>query len=205
LNETTVREYLGLISSENERLSRLIQNFLAFSRMERSQYTLQFAVVPARQILDAALAAVRERFEAPGCRLDVKVDAQLPDLLGDADALATALINLLDNAYKYSEDIKHIVLSARSEGGRVIFTVKDNGIGIPPREAKRIFQPFYQVDQRLARKAGGCGLGLGIVQFITKAHRGRISVESEPGCGSTFTLSLPAAVTAARLRQEAVA
>jgi signal transduction histidine kinase len=87
----------------------------------------------------------------------------------------------------------------------VIFSVKDNGIGIAPRDRRRIFQPFHQVDQRLSRKGSGCGLGLSIVQFITTAHHGSVSVESQPGCGSTFTISLPAAAGATSHGKEAIA
>ena len=133
------------------------------------------------------------------------MEDNLPPVMADADALATALINLLENAYKYSEEIKHIVLHVRAENGSVSFSVKDNGIGIAPRDRRRIFQPFHQLDQRLSRKGSGCGLGLSIVQFITTAHHGSVSVESQPGCGSTFSISLPAAAGATSFGKEAIA
>ncbi len=193
LNEQTAREYLELIARENTRLSRLIDNFLAFSRMERNKYALDFKDVPAAAIVEGAVAAVRERFNVPGCRFDVRLGAGLPAVRADADALVTALVNLLDNAYKYSGDDKQIALSAEVENGTVVFTVTDNGIGLAPRETKRIFKRFYQVDQRLSRTGGGCGLGLSIVKFIVTAHQGRVEVRSQPGRGSTFTVSIPAA------------
>ena len=204
-DEQKTREYLQLIAQENERLGRLIQNFLTFSRMERKKYTFHFSLLPARQIVDAAVESVRARFDVPGCRLDVQIDDHLPPVMADADALAAALINLLENAHKYSEEIKHVVLRARAEKGSVIFSVTDNGIGIAPRERRRIFQPFYQVNQRLSREGYGCGLGLSIVHFIATSHRGSVSVESQPGCGSTFTLSLPLGSEAASIRREAIA
>jgi signal transduction histidine kinase len=203
LEEQKTREYLELIAQENERLGRLIQNFLTFSRMERKKYAFHFSPLPARQIVESAIRPMRERFDGPGCRLDVQIGDDLPCVMADPDALAAALINLLENAYKYSEEIKHIVLRAWAENGSVIFAVKDHGIGITPRERQRIFQPFYQVDQRLSRKGSGCGLGLSIVQFITTAHHGKVSVESRPGCGSTFTISLPVASEAVSIRKEA--
>jgi len=205
LEEEKTREYLQLIAQANERLGRLIQNFLTFSRLERRKHKFHFSPLPARQVIDAAVRSVGGRFDAPGCRLDVQIEDKLPPVMADPDALATALINLLENAYKYTEEIKHIVLRARMENGRVIFSVKDNGIGIAPRERRRIFQPFHQVDQRLSRKGSGCGLGLSIVQFITTAHHGSVSVESQPGCGSTFSISLPAAACATSLGKEAIA
>jgi len=204
-DEQKTREYLQLIAQQNERLGRLIQNFLTFSRMERKKYRFQFSLLPARQIVDAAMASLGGRLETPGCRLEVQIEDNLPSVMADQEALVAALINLLENAYKYSEEIKHILLRARTENGSVILSVTDNGIGIAPGERRRIFQPFYQADPCLSRKGGGCGLGLSIVQFITTAHHGSVSVESQPGGGSTFTISLPIAPGATRLRKEAVA
>lgn len=204
IEEQKAREYLQLIAQENDRLSRVIQNFLTFSRIERRKHAFDFVAVPPRQVIDAAAIAVRERFAAPGCRFEVQIEDNLPDVMADPDAMTTALINLLDNAHKYSEDIKHIVLRVRAENGKVIFSVRDNGIGIAPRETRKVFQPFHQVDPRLSRKGSGCGLGLSIVQNIAKAHAGEVSVESAPGCGSTFSLSLPA-LPAASIRKEAMA
>ncbi len=111
----------------------------------------------------------------------------------DEDALVTVLLNLLDNAYKYTPAEKRIGLRAFSDNGGVVFAVEDNGIGIAPREQKRIFRRFYQVDRRLAREAGGCGLGLSIVEFILRAHGGTVQVKSQPGKGSTFSVVLPGA------------
>ncbi len=192
LHEPTAREYLQLVARENARLSRLIDNFLAFSRMERNKRAFDFRAVPAETIVEGAGAAVRERFHAPGCRFEVQVPPGLPSVTADADAMVTALVNLLENAYKYSGDDKWIRLSAAAENGNVCFRVEDNGIGLSPREAKRIFKRFYQVDQRLSRTGGGCGLGLSIVKFIVSAHRGTVRVQSQPNRGSTFTISIPA-------------
>jgi signal transduction histidine kinase len=192
LHEPTAREYLQLIATENRRLSRLIDNFLAFSRMERNKHAFDFAATAPSQIVDSAAAAVHERFQPPDCRFQAQVAPDLPAITADADALVTALINLLDNAYKYSGDLKEITLRVEARHGNVTFAVSDNGIGLAPRETKRIFKRFYQVDQRLARTGGGCGLGLSIVRFIVTAHRGTVWVESEPGRGSTFIISIPA-------------
>ena len=205
LHEPTTREYLQLVAAENERLSRLIENFLTFARLERGKHAFTFSPLPASQVVDAVVDAVRERLSTPGCRFEWRVAPDLPDIHADLDALSTALINLLDNAWKYSGDIKHIVLRARVENGQVEFSVQDNGVGIAPRETKCIFQSFYQVDQRLSRRGGGCGLGLSIVQSIVSAHDGHVSVGSEPGRGSTFTISLPAAARPAAAAKEAIA
>jgi two-component system, OmpR family, phosphate regulon sensor histidine kinase PhoR len=191
LDEQTTREYLQLIAAENVRLSRLIDNFLTFSRIERNKYTFKFGEVPAVKIVENAVAAVQDRFNVPGCELKVDAPAGLPAVEADSDAMVTALINLLDNAFKYTGDEKQILVSATAENGSVRFRVKDNGIGLSPRDSKRIFKRFYQVDQRLSRSGGGCGLGLSIVKFIVRAHHGNIEVESQPGKGSVFVVTLP--------------
>lgn len=186
LDEARTREYLQLIARENERLSRLIQNFLTFSRLERDKQTFHFAPSLVRPIIDAAVQAV------PTCQLELQMEANLPPMMADPDAVSTALINLLDNACKYSED-KHVILRAAAQNGHVLLSVQDHGIGITARDTKKVFAPFYQVDERLSRAEGGCGLGLSIVQSIVRAHRGRVSVQSQPGRGSTFTIAIPAA------------
>jgi len=193
LNERTAREYLQLIARENSRLSRLIDNFLTFSRMERNKHVFEFSEVSVARVVDGAVAAVGERFNAPGCCLEVQVAEGLPSVFADGDALVTALLNLLDNAYKYSGDEKRIRLAARARSGSVCLEVEDNGIGLSPREAKKVFKRFYQVDQSLSRETGGCGLGLSLVQYIVAAHKGKVRVHGEPGKGSTFTIVLPAA------------
>ena len=191
-DEKTTREYLKLLATENARLSRLIDNFLTFSRLERNKFTFEFTRVRPQQVVEGAVAALGERAQTPGCTLDSHVAANLPSIRGDVDALVTALLNLLDNAWKYSGDVKHIVLRTEARNDRVCFAVEDNGIGLTPRESKRVFRRFYQADQGLSRSIGGCGLGLSIVQSIVEAHHGTVSVESEAGHGSTFTIQIPA-------------
>lgn len=187
-----LQEYLQLITKENQRLSHLIDNFLTFSRMERNKQSFEFTDVKIDTIVSSALDAVRERFESPRCRLDVDIAPGLPTIHGDSDALTTVLINLLDNAYKYSGDEKHIILRAYADNGNICLGLKDNGVGLSRRDAKKIFGRFYQLDQSMSRSGGGCGLGLSIVQFIVSAHGGSVSVASQPGKGSTFTVRLPA-------------
>ncbi len=203
LDTVQTREYLRLISGENERLTRLIENFLTFSRIERNRQRFDFAPVEPGAVIHAAANAVRERFQTttPECRFEIEAPADLPLIEADEDALIAVLLNLLDNAYKYTPGNKRISVGAHRDGNAVVFQVADNGIGIAPREQKRIFRRFYRVDQRLARETGGCGLGLSIVEFIVKAHDGSVHVESRPGAGSTFTVRIPCA---ARL-QKAVA
>jgi signal transduction histidine kinase len=184
------REYLRLLASENARLSRLIENFLTFSRLERGRQQFVFAPVLPASIVTAALDAMRDRLPA-GCAVDVRVDDDLPPVIADAEALVTALINLLDNAVKYTPPEKRIRLRVHRDARGVVFAVQDNGIGIPAREQRRIFRRYYRIDQRLARETSGVGLGLSIVDLIARAHGGTVTVESGDGEGSTFILRLP--------------
>ena len=184
-------EYLQLISKENERLSRLIDNFLTFSRMERNKRSFQFAEVNPDTIVRAAVDAVRERFEAADVKFEIASLPDLPLILVDKDAMVAVLINLLDNAFKYSMKDKHITLRTFAAGNEAYFEVKDKGIGISHRDTKKIWDRFYQVDPSLARRASGCGLGLSIVKFIVETHGGRVDVKSQIGQGSTFSVRIP--------------
>jgi signal transduction histidine kinase len=187
-----VREYLGLIARENARLSRLIDNFLTFSRMERDKQAFDMSDVAPADIATTAVEAVQERFATPQCRLHVEVSDALPVITGDRDALVTMLVNLLDNAWKYTGQTKDVRVRVLAVDGQVRFEVADNGVGLSRRAIKRVFDRFYQVDRSLSRTAGGCGLGLSIVRFIVTAHGGSIEVNSQPGEGSTFAVTLPA-------------
>jgi len=191
LDPVKTREYLQIVAAENARLSRLIENFLTFSRLERSRQQFAFAPAAPSAIVTAAVDAVRDRLP-PTCDLRVEIAPALPSLMADAEALGTALVNLLDNALKYTPRDKRIVVSACRDGdASVQFAVADNGIGIPLREQRRIFKRFYRVDRRLSRETGGVGLGLSIVDLIVRGHGGTVSVQSEPGAGSRFTFRVP--------------
>jgi signal transduction histidine kinase len=197
LDPAKTREYLELMAVENARLSRLIENFLTFSRLDRGRY--QFALAPANPsaIVTAAVEAVRDRLPATAA-LDIHVEPGLPPVMVDTEAVSTALVNLLDNALKYTPGDQRIRVRASRDGDRFVqFVVSDNGIGIPAREQRRIFRRFYRVDQRLSRETGGVGLGLSIVELIVRGHGGTATVRSEPGAGSTFTLRLPLAAAQA--------
>ncbi|UCD75987.1 MAG: HAMP domain-containing histidine kinase [Phycisphaerales bacterium] len=192
-DEPQVREYLQLIARENTRLSHLIDNFLTFSRMQRGRQVFRIAETRPAEIVTMAVDALGDKFSSPACRLDVEIAPDLPMINADADAIVTVILNLLDNAHKYTEDPKCIALRAYPKNGSICFEVQDNGMGLSPRNAKRVFDRFFQVDDRLSRAGGGCGLGLSIVQFVVNAHGGSISVDSELGRGSTFVVQIPVA------------
>ncbi len=188
-----VQEYLQMISKENARLSSLIEGFLTFSRMERNKTKFEQDILQPVDIIHAAMEAVGARLHVPDCQLELDLEPGMPSIIGDRDALITVFVNLLDNALKYTGATKEIRIRAFSSDGNVRIEVQDNGIGFPRSAAKKIFERFYQVDQMLSRRTGGCGLGLSIVQFIVSAHKGSLTANSQPGKGSAFTVQLPAA------------
>ena len=186
------KEYLELISKENLRLSRLIDNFLTFSRMERNKQAFDIVKTTPAEIASTAADAVHTKFNNDNCKFTLTVDNNLPSVLADKDAMVTVLVNLLDNAYKYSNDDKQISLKVYAEDDSVCFTVTDNGIGMTPRQTKKVFDRFYQADSSLSRQTEGTGLGLSIVKFILDAHKAQVNVESKQTQGSTFTVKLTA-------------
>ena len=192
LDQAKTREYLQLLGAESERLSRQIDSFLTFSRLDRRRYRFALGPVTPSALVDATLAAMRERMPADAA-VTVELEASLPAVNADGEMMTTALTNILDNAIKYTSSDKRITLRVYRDGDWVAFACGDNGIGIATRERRRIFRRFYQVDQRLTRETGGVGLGLSIVALIVRGHRGRLAVTSAIGSGSTFTVRLPIA------------
>ncbi|MGB7581096.1 MAG: HAMP domain-containing sensor histidine kinase, partial [Sedimentisphaerales bacterium] len=170
-DETQTEEYLRMTARENERLSRMIDNFLTFSRMERNKKAFEMTPANPVSIANDAAEAVRTKYAAHNCQFAVDIADNLPEISADHGAMVTVLVNLLDNACKYTGDQKQITLKVFAEKDNVCFAVSDNGIGLAHRHIRKIFDSFYQVDNSLARKVEGCGLGLSIVKFIVDAHK----------------------------------
>lgn len=185
------REYYRVIIRESERLTRLIDNVLDFSRIEGGRRT--YAPVPTA--VEPLIRETLETFSVPlaqeGFKVDVQVAPDLPEAPLDADAVGQALANLVDNAIKYSGERKSLTIDARMVGGRLVLTVADQGIGIPREEQARIFDKFYRVGRSETQGRRGSGVGLALVRHVAEAHGGRVTVESRPGEGSRFTLWLP--------------
>jgi len=190
-DEQTATEYLQLVANENKRLTHLIDSFLTFSRMERNKQVFDLASVSPLDIANTAIEAIRPKFDDGKVDFEFHVRKPIPMILADKDGIVTVLVNLLENAYKYTNSDKRIELNIYKQNGDVCFAVKDNGIGLSPRVQRKIFNRFYQGDSRLSRRAEGCGLGLSIVKYIVNAHKGTIEVKSQLNQGSTFTVKFP--------------
>ena len=184
-------ECVDTILGESERLSRLVDNVLEMSKIEEGRKIYHMAPVRLAGVMDAVARAMRYPLERAGFTLDLDVEEQLPTIQADADALEQAILNLLTNAMKYSGDSRGIWLSARCENGDAVTRVRDEGVGIPPEEQKRIFERFYRVPSRANEAVPGAGLGLALVEHVARAHGGRVEVESVPGRGSTFSIRIP--------------
>ncbi|HZA51198.1 MAG TPA: ATP-binding protein, partial [Myxococcaceae bacterium] len=185
------REVLGVLAKETERLSELIDRVLDWSRIESGRKWYERSSVAVADVVNASLAAFRAQTLDAKVTLRTELPADLPSLEVDPDAIAGAVLNLLQNAFKYTGDDKQIAVRARAARRAVVIEVEDNGVGIPPRDRKRIFERFYRVDNLLTRRTAGSGLGLAIARRIVEAHGGKIHVRSEFGKGSCFSIQLP--------------
>ncbi|MDQ8204928.1 HAMP domain-containing sensor histidine kinase [Pelagicoccus sp. SDUM812003] len=191
IGKVDAREYIELVSRENQRLGRLIDNFLSFSRMERSKGNFEIRPVSPAETVRVAVEAFRERFQGQGFELACEVDEEVPEIAADQDALVTVLGNLMENAFKYGGPNPRIELRLRKGQKAASFEVRDFGVGISKRDQKLIFRKFYQTANSRGRHSGSVGLGLSIVHFVVSKHMGHVEVESELGKGSLFRVSIP--------------
>jgi signal transduction histidine kinase len=189
------QEYYQIIRKESERLTTLINNILDFSRIEAGRKEYDFRETDMRELVANTLESYRYQIEQHGFTLEEKIDP-VPPIRVDREAMARSVVNLVNNALKYSQDRKYIGVSLYRENGSVKLEVVDHGIGIPQKEQEKIFEKFYRVGDPLVHNTKGSGLGLSLVRHIAHAHGGEVSVDSTPGQGSKFTLSLPLQQTA---------
>jgi signal transduction histidine kinase len=184
-------EYLETIVNESERLTRLLNNVLDFSKIEQGKKIYRPAPTALPEVLHAAVRALQYPLSQNGFDLRVQVEEGLPLLRVDADALQQAILNLLTNAMKYSGSNRVIDLALRVQNGDAIIEVTDRGVGIPVEEQRHIFEKFYRVPTPENQRLPGTGLGLTLVEHIARAHGGRVEVRSAEGQGSTFAIHLP--------------
>jgi signal transduction histidine kinase len=190
-DEAARREYYRVITRESERLTRLIDNVLDFSRIESGRRTYARVPTAVEPLVRETLEAFSYPLAQEGFKVHVQVTPDLPEVSLDAEGVGQALANLIDNAIKYSGDRRSLVIEARVVEGTLALTVADEGIGIPREEQGRIFDKFYRVGRSETQGRRGSGVGLALVRHVAEAHGGRITVESRPGEGSRFTLWLP--------------
>lgn len=184
------RGFAETIRQNAQRMQRLVDDLLDLSRIESGGWQPQPGVIDVQSAVRAAFATVREAAAAKGVELRAEIAADAERAYADATAFQQMLGNLVENGVRYTPTGAVTVFTRRSANA-VIVGVRDTGIGIPPEHLPRIFERFYRVDPSRAREAGGTGLGLAIVRHLTDAHGGKVTAESEPGRGTTITISLP--------------
>lgn len=185
------QEYFRIIREESERLTALINNILDFSRIEAGRKEYEFKETNLADLVRSTLDSYRFQIEQNGFAFEEKISDDVPPVSVDREAIARSLLNLVNNALKYSKDNKYIGVSLYRTNGHVNLEVQDHGMGIPAHEREKIFEKFYRCGDPLVHNIKGSGLGLSLVRHIARAHGGDVLVESTVDKGSKFTIALP--------------
>jgi two-component system phosphate regulon sensor histidine kinase PhoR len=183
------KDYVQIIKKHTQRLTNIVQDLLILSELEQKR-KIEFEYVKLKKIVENVLTIYERKAIEKGLKLKLKIEDSIDKIKGDSFQLEQLLINLIDNAIKYTEK-DGIEILASKEKDFVKLEVRDTGIGIPEKDLPRIFERFYVVDKSRSRKLGGTGLGLSIVKHIVMLHNGKIDVKSTQGKGTIFTIWLP--------------
>jgi len=187
----TQKEFYNIINIEADRLASLVQNLLSISRMEMGNLSISKALVKTDLLLKDSLAAIETAANNKNIFLEKNVSENTPSLVGDKELLKVAIINILNNAVKYTPENGKVVFSLFNQNGSIIIDVSDTGYGISQEDLPRIFDKAYRSEDPRVREASGSGLGLSITQEIIQLHGGEIEVDSESGKGTHFVITLP--------------
>jgi signal transduction histidine kinase len=203
-----VKSYGQLLQTEAKRLGEMVEQVLQYAGIESGRGLNAPVALPPTEIIDSAIESSLPLIEKTGVRVHREIASDLPQILGDAAALRSAVQNLIANAVKYGGRDRWVGIRAEHAHDRrrseVRITVSDHGAGIPASELPHIFDPFYRGTDAVERQIHGNGLGLSLVKRIVAAHGGRVSVTTRAGAGSSFTIALPAMSPDARARTVAV-
>ncbi len=189
--EDRKREYLDIIQSECNRLNRLINNVLDFSKIERGIAGYKFVIFDMKKSMESVIREMEHQLHMQKFDFSFEYDENDYSYHGDADAVMICFINLINNAMKYSKDEKSINIKMSDTNNEICVAVSDKGIGIPDEHKDNIFEPFFRPDIPEVKSTGGAGIGLSLVKSIMNAHNGRIVMETLPGKGTTFYLYFP--------------
>jgi signal transduction histidine kinase len=190
-DEDRRRQYYAALAHETARLHRLVESLLNFGRMEAGAFEFRFEPAYLADLVEEVVAEFRKEVASGGHRIELRTERSLPRLRVDRESLGRALWNLLDNAVRYSPGQPSVWVELAREGKYAVLRVRDQGAGIPVEEQKEIFKKFVRGSAGRASSVKGSGIGLALVRHTVRAHGGDVRVESRPGEGSTFTMSLP--------------
>ncbi len=192
LPQETEIKFLGIVTSEAERMARIVTDLLTLSKLDYNQMDLRFTRFSTHAMLEAVYNAMVLNASEQGHSFQMEIPDTLPDMNGDRERLEQVIVNIVSNSIKYTPQGGHITLSARMQDERLLqIVVRDDGMGIPKNDVPRLFERFYRVDKARSREKGGTGLGLAIAKEMVEAHRGSIRLESELDKGTTVTILLP--------------
>jgi two-component system phosphate regulon sensor histidine kinase PhoR len=184
--------FLKTIHQNAQRLNRLVDDLLTLSAIELGETQLQMEKVDVGRAVEQAVAVMTPQASEKAIRIAKEIPAGLPIIRADRDRLMQILLNILDNAIKFTPEGGKIDISADpGEGGRLTVRIADNGVGLPRGEIPRLGERFYRADKMRSRELGGTGLGLSIVKHLLQAHGGSLSIDSAPGLGTTVSLAFP--------------
>lgn len=190
--EEKKKEYYKVINTEANRLSRMVNNILNFNKIESGSRAYHFVNGSLNDSVESVVENYRQHLDQKGFEIDCRLEADLPQIKMDREAVSEAIINLIDNAVKYSQDTKRIEIKTELRDEVACVNINDFGIGIATKDQALVFDKFFRVSTGdLAYKAKGSGIGLSIVKHIMDAHHGKIELESKPGKGSCFSLCFP--------------
>jgi two-component system phosphate regulon sensor histidine kinase PhoR len=186
--------FLGIMAEQADRMRRLVDDLLMLSRIEQHEHSRPAANVDVDRVLRSVHDLLQLKASSRSVALELAIDPALPQAVGDHDELTQVFQNLIDNAIKYTRPSTTVRVVARPVGlDRLSVAVVDEGDGIAAVHLPRLTERFYRVDTARSRQLGGTGLGLAIVKHVVNRHRGRLDIQSAPGKGSTFTVTLPTA------------
>lgn len=189
-NPEQVKEYLMILQKHSHRMQNIVQDLLQLSRIESGLDPIRTALIPLKECVEKNILLLSPLAQKKGQTLRCAVPSGV-HLAGDPEKINQVIVNLLDNAMKYSPEGGTVEIRGKEEKRTVEIEVEDTGIGIPAEDLDRVFERFYRVDRTRSRELGGTGLGLSIVKHIVEAHNGKVSVQSVLGKGSCFKLSFP--------------
>lgn len=192
MDRETQEYFLDMVLTESDRMTRIVSDLLVLSRLDNKKTQWNIEEFDFRQSVRHLCEVMRSDLEAHGHKITFGSDRELPLITADRQRIEQVVINIMSNAIKYTPEGGHIdIRMTKSRTDRVQLRVTDNGVGIPEEDMAHLFERFYRVEKSRTQDAGGTGLGLAIAKEITEAHGGRISVESQPGVGTSVLLELP--------------
>lgn len=193
LDKDNAKDFIEIIYRDSDRLAKLIDDLLDLSKIEKGELKMVFLPTDIQEVINRTIKVLESQAKRKSISVNLNIPEGLPKILADETRISQVVLNLIDNAIKYTPDGGRVLISTSAKDRLVQVNVTDTGIGIPEKDIPRIFERFYRVDKARSRELGGTGLGLSIVKHIIQAHEGKVWVKSELGQGSTFSFTIPQA------------